>query len=279
MAKFIKDSFVFFEGFYSEEVFNLDNSDLEKKIDYIITNKIKSISIDITLIEFDFLKKIDFIEGVYVSENIILENFYTLKNLKRIVFNIKKKKLEINFSKFPKMELLSIDWHKDFPDLSKNENLKDLSIWNFKPKSKSFSELSLPKNLEKLQITESNILNLEGLVLGNLKELHAHHCNSLETVKGIENFSDKLTILVLDYCKKLFEYDDLKYPKYLEKLILGDCGDIPNLNWLKNLKNLKHFSFWNTKLIDGNTSPCFGINYVCFKNQKYYNCKEEEFNK
>jgi hypothetical protein len=182
----------------------------------------------------------------------------------------------LDYSKFSKLEILSIDWYNNFPDLSKNENLKELSVWKFRPKSKGLAELSLPKSLEKLHITESNILSLAGLELNNLREFEGHYCNALETVRGIDNFSNSLNVLILDYCRKLTSYEDLRYAKNLNKLILGDCGDIQNIKWLKDLKNMKHFSFWNTKLIDGDTSPCIGIDYVSFKNQKHYNYKKED---
>jgi hypothetical protein len=275
MAEFIKDGFSFFDGFFGEPVFNF--SDLaHDKISYLLANRIKNVSIDNSIIECDFLEKLDFIEEIYISDSICLKGIYHLKNLKRIVINIENKKDLIDFSCFPKLEILSIDWYNNFPDLSKNENLKELSVWKFKPKSKSLAELSLPKNLEKLHITESNILSLEGLELDNLKEFEGHYCNALETVKGIRNFSKNLNVLILDYCRKLTSYEDLKFAKNVEKLILGNSGDIPNLKWLKNLKKVKHFTFVNTKITDGDTSPCFGIDYIGFKNQKHYNYKEED---
>lgn len=278
MAEFIKDGFSFFDGFFNEPVFNLNDLD-KNKIDYIITNRIKNVSIDNSIFECDLLHKLDFIEEVYVSNNICLEGFYQLKKLKRIVINIENNKKSIDYSNFPNLEVLSIDWYSFFPDLSKNENLKELSVWKFKPKSKSLNELRLPEGLEKLHITESNILTLEGLQLSNLKEFEGHYCNSLESINGIENFSSSLKILILDYCRKLTQYNDLKNAKNLEKIILGSSGDIPSLDWLTKLKKVKHFSFWNTKLLDGDTSPCFGIDYVSFQNQKHYNHKAEEFSK
>lgn len=139
--------------------------------------------------------------------------------------------------------------------------------------------MSLPKSIERLKITQSNILSLQGLELDNLKEFEGHYCSSLVTVHGIEKFSKNLNILILDYCRKLKDYEELGQVYNLKKLILGDCGDIPNLQWLQNLKKLKHFSFWNTKLIDGDTSPCICIDYVSFKNAKHYNFKEEYFTK
>lgn len=282
MAIINKDGFDFYDDINGNiEAFILKGLNLNAELNYIINHNIKSIALN----QFDsksinslkFIDSLGFIEKISLDEiDLGLQDLYSLKNLKELSVNIKNKGQHLDYSKFSKLEILSIDWYNNFPDLSKNENLKELYIWKFKPKSKSLTELSLPKNLEKLHITESNILSLEGLELDNLKVFEGHYCNTLETVKGIENFSKKLNILILDYCRKLTFYEDLKFAENIEKLILGNSGDIPNLKWLKNLTKIKHFTFVNTKLTDGDTSPCFGIDYVGFKNQKYYNYKEED---
>jgi hypothetical protein len=277
MAEFLKDGFIFYDGFFNKPVFNLDNIDIEKKIKYIQDNDIKNISIDITIEDFSFIKEISFVEEIYISRNVDKEKLYLLKDVKRIVVNIEKGEPNLNFSKFPKLEILSIDWHKNFPDLSKNFRLKDLSIWKFKPATKSFAEIKLPNSLQKLHITESNIINLEGLNLNHLEEFQAHYCNSLKSLNGIKYISDSLEILILDYCRKLDDYDEIKVCTKLNKLVLGDCGPIPTLKWLSQLSNVKHFSFYGTKLVDGDTSPCLTIDFVSFQNEKHYNHKIEEF--
>lgn len=277
MAKFTKDNFTFFDGFFEEPVFSLDSLD-KKNIDYLVDKKFKSVAIDNSILGCISFEKLDFIEEIYISNNVCVDELYKLENLKRVVINIDNKNKSIDFYKFPKLEILSIDWYNNFPDLSKNENLRELSIWKFKPKSKSLAELSLPKRLEKLHITESNILDLSGLNLFSLKDFEAYYCSALNSVKGIESFSNNLNVMILENCRKLTYYEDIKYAKKLNKLILTKCGNMPNIKWIKELKNIKHFSFFDTKLVDGDTSYCFGIDYVSFKNQKHYNYKIEEFN-
>lgn len=277
MGMFEKDGYVFFDGFFKTPVFNFTSSNTEKQVEYLKKNNIKNISFEKSLLDFSFMDKIPFIEEVYISSNIKPVDLYKLKNLKRIIINISKKNPFIDYSQFINLEYLSIDWYNEFPDLSNNYNLKELVVWKYKPKSKSLNELTLPKNLRKLHITESNIENLEGLALSELIEFEGHYCSSLRSLKGLEEINKKLKSLVLDYCRKLENYNSLENCRNLEKIILGDCGDIPNLNWLKNMKKIKHLSFYNTKLLDGDVSLCFGIEYVSFKNSKNYNHKIEEF--
>lgn len=282
MAIITLDGFDFIDDLNGNpEAMIVKGESLIDEINYIKNKNIKSIYLTYfkskKIENLEFLKEIKVIEKVNFNDlEFEYTELYHLKNLKNITLSIKNKSQHLDFSKFPNLEILSIDWYNNFPDLSKNDNLKELSVWKFKPKSKSLAELSLPKSLEKLQITESNILSLEGLELNNLREFEGHYCNALETVKGIKKFSKNLNVLILDYCRKLTSYEDLKFAENIEKLILGNSGDIPNLLWLKNLKKVKHFTFVNTKLIDGDTSPCFGIDYIGFKNQKHYNYKEED---
>jgi hypothetical protein len=283
MAIITLDGFDFIDDINGNaEAMIVKGDSLVDEINYLKSKNIKSIYLTYfkskKIDNLEFLKELTFIEKVNFNDlDIGYTELYFLKNLKNITLSIKNKSQHLDFSRFPKLEILSIDWYNEFSDLSKNKNLKELSIWKFKPKTKSLAELSLPDGLEKLQISDSNILSLEGLKLNNLREFEVHYCNSLKTLNGIDKFSNKLNILILDHCRKLTSYEDLRFAGNLRKLILSDSGDIPNIHWLKDLKNIKHFSFWNTKLIDGDTSPCFGIDYITFKNQKHYNYKEEEF--
>jgi hypothetical protein len=282
MATIIQDDFEFYEEPNNHKIFILKGFKLTEELNYIKNKKILSVSLDNSHLqsftELSFLKEIDFIEEIRM-ENPLLDysGIYVLKQLKKMTINVEKGKPNLDYSKFKHLEYLSIDWYAKFPDLSQNMNLKELIIWKFRPNSKSLKELKLPENLESLEITESNIINFEGLNIPNLKKLEGHYCSKLESLLGIENLSHSLTTLILDYCGKLIQYDSLNNCKKLQKIILGDCGDLPTLDWLIDLKNVKHFSFWNTKLKDGNVNPCFGIDYVSFKNSKIYNHKIEEF--
>lgn len=283
MAIIKKDGFEFIDDINGNpEAFVLKGIFIEREIEYIIKNKIKSLYLNFFdskgINNLDFLERISFIEKININDlDIDYSGLYHLKNLEYAIICVKNKKQYLDYSEFKHLKYLSIDWYSQFPNLAKNEKLKELVIWKFKPKSKSFIELNLPKELENLEVTESNILSIEGLNLHNLKKIEAHYCNSLNSLRGIKNISLNLNAIILDNCKKLTNYNDLGDCKKLEKIILSNCGEIPSLKWLKELKRVKHFSFWNTRLYDGNTNPCFGIDYVSFKNAKHYNHKEEEF--
>ena len=284
MAIIKKDGFDFFTDLKGNpDSIILKYSYLSDVISYIKENRIISVSLAYFLSgdiqNLNFLKEVSFIEKFSINDpmNLDIADLYALENLKYLTISVTDKKQYLDYTQFKNLEYLSIDWYNHFPDLTENINLKELSIWKFRPKHKSFDGLKLPLDLENFQITESNVLNFNGLNLRNLISFEGHYCSKLENFEGLEGISNNLNILVLDYCRKLVDYEKLDTCKDLQKLILGNCGDIPSLSWLKSLHKVKHFSFWNTKLIDGDVSPCFGIDYVSFKNSKSYNYKEEEF--
>lgn len=281
MAIITQDGYEFYEGLNGHKIFILKGLNLKEELSYIKNKNILSIALGDLLqngiIDLSFLKEINFIEEIHTGDTLLdYSGIYYLNSLKRVTVNIEKAKPNLDFSKFQNLEYLSIDWYEKFPDLSNNLKLKELYIWKFRPKSQTFKDVVLPQNIEFLHITESNILNLDGLECSSLKTFEGHNCSKLESLSGIKGISN-IETLILDYCVRLTQYNDLKNCEQLRKIILGNCGTLPTLNWLKSLKNVNYFSFWGTKLESGDTSPCFGIDYVSFKNSKDYNHKSEEF--
>lgn len=280
MAIVQKDGFRFFQNDSGKLTsILLNDSDIKAQLDYAFSHHIFSVSISgffgFSKPDLNFFLDYPLIESVDISDvNIDIKGLYGLSNLKHLTLGVKSKKQHLDLSIFKYLEFLSIDWYSEFPDLSFNLNLQNLFIWKFKPKS--FSQLLVPNSLRTFHFTDSNIVSFEGINIPNLIELEAHNCSSLQSLKGIESISTNLTSLILDYCKKLSIYDQIRTCKNLSKLILGDCGEISSLDWIKDLDKLKHFSFYNTKLKDGNIFPCIGIDFVSFKNSKQYNLKMED---
>ncbi|EJL74391.1 hypothetical protein [Chryseobacterium populi] len=285
MAEIIKDGFTFYDRFKKEAIFSFapDNrADIQRSIEYIKKNKVKYISLSEKLLEkvdnLDFLGDMDFIEEIYISKyDMDFSGIYKLKNLKALSVIYQKVTPTIDYSRFEKLEDLSIDWYNKEIDLSENKNLKKLIIWKFKPKNKSFSYIKLPQSIESLEVTESNIHNLEGLELANLKHFEGHYCTKLTSLSGLKESADHLQSLTLSSCGSLVNYQELEHCKNLEKIILTRCGEMQSLSWLKNLKKVSHISFLHTKVIDGDIRYCLGIKYVAFTNSRHYNYKMEQF--
>jgi len=281
MGEKIKTDFHFSKDGKTMAIRGGDN--LINEIEYIKSKNINSLSInsDSIVNDLNFFNEINFVVQLYISKyDMDYSGIYRLKNLKSldIIYRDSKFKPNIDYSKLNKLEYLSINWYDKEIDLSENKNLKELIIWRFKPKNKSFSYIKLPESLERFEITESNIQNFEGLNLPNLKSFEGHYCNKLISLEGLKKSSDNLQSFILGSCGNLTKYEDLKYCKNLEKIILTKCGDMQSLSWLKPLKKVKHFTFLYTKVLDGDVSLCSEIKYVAFTNSHHYNHKMEEFN-
>ena len=285
MAIIKKDGFDFLDEINGiPESFILKGSNLYEEINYIKKEKILSIYLTYfeskDIVNLDFLKEINFIEKIIINDlDIEYSGLNYLDNLKHAILSVKNQKQYLDYSIFKYLETLSIDWYYKFPDLSNNNKLKELYIWKFKPKSKSFKEILLPKGLELLHITDSNVETLEGINCLGLRQFEAYYCSKLISLKGIERSRNSLTTLILENCKNLRDFESLWECSKIEKMILTNCGEIPSLKFLSKIQNLQMFTFSGTNIIDGNLDNLFNIDYVYFKNSKHYNHRIQKFSK
>lgn len=285
MAIIEKDGFDFIDDVYGNpEALIVKGLNLNEEVRYINENNIKSVYLTYfkskAITDLDFFKETSFIEKINLNDmDIDYSGLYHLHNLKHALLSIKNKRQYLDYSIFKNLEYLSIDWYTQFPDFTKNVKLKKLAISKFKPKSKSFIELKLPDRLQNLEITESNVLDFNGLELANLIKFEGYYCNCLQSFEGIKGIKKSLKTLILDYCPKLKDYDDLEQLKQIEKLILGDCGEISDLEFISKMPNLNFFSFVNTNVKNGNLKLLKQkkFSYLAFDDKRHYSNKLKEF--
>ena len=295
MSIISKDGFFFFESFNKPLSLILDKR-IDKIIEYINVNKIKSLTIqpnlhdvlpkekcqnyiltDIT--ETDFLEHIpNIIEIAFLEiNNCNLSGLYHLKKLRSLTIanavNNPSTNLRVDFSKFDKLEELYIDWFDRNFDISHNQKLSTVSIHKYCPQSFDFSELRLPKNIRNIEIVQSNIHNFNGLKGNFIERLELYYCNKLESLKGIRYISDKMRRLMIENAKHLTEYEEIIYCKNLESVVLVNCGNIDTLSWVKYLEKINHFVLEKTTVNDGNMNYLLSIDKVAYTNKKHYNCK------
>jgi len=212
----------------------VESDKLEECMEYALEKNITKISIHsydgYTLENVSFLRRYNFFKELSITDDKInIADVHSLKKLEYL--SLSNGQQSIDFSAFPNLKECSIDWNTRILILSEAKNLRKLKIWKYKPKSKSFIELNGLSALESLAITESNI---ESFVdIGNMKNIHSfegHYLSKLERLKGIEALAQNLKILILDFCKKLNKYEEsLEELKMLQKLILGNCGEIESI--------------------------------------------------
>ena len=158
----------------------------------------------------DFLPSMPALEQVWFWEISLkdVEGLYALKNLRR--FGIHEKRVAIDFSQFPELE--EVVWHPRGKDCGLEQLLKlrNLDLWRFKPKEKSYKALRLPQGVEKLEVNWSNPADLDGFpYLPRLRELQFHYCRNLASIDRIAEFAPNLRKLVVTRCANLVEFESV----------------------------------------------------------------------
>lgn len=71
-------------------------------------------------------------------------------------------------------------------------------------------------------------------------------------------------------CKRLNNLDVLKSMKKLKKLHLDEMI-LPNIDFVRDIKNLNYLSLVGTNILNGDISPAKDLDFVAIDNRKHYN--------
>ncbi|QQP81285.1 hypothetical protein JI729_08045 [Bacillus sp. TK-2] len=258
---------------------------LDEYVNFINTNNFTGVYINdlrYSLHHINFLERCPQIESLHISSTYITDYsaLYKLKNLKSL--SLEEPQVPLNLTElesFTNLEELHIQCNKNIKGFESCPNLKELYIWKYKPKQKNLEELISLQKIEKLSITQGNISSLKGCrSFPKLKHLELNYLRHLEHIDEIENNASTLKHIEFDHCSKLKNHEYLRYLTELETLILSSCGNIRNLQFIKELPKLKHLSFVDSTIVDGNLESCFGIDFVGFNNKRHYSHKFKELN-
>lgn len=220
--------------------------------------------------EIDFLKNYPFVERISVtSETIELSGLNYLSNLKHL--SLINDKQAVDFSNFPNLVVCQIEWNNKLQNIGLCKELKELQITKFNSKEKNLMPLSDLSNLEKLTLTRTNINSFNGLQkLQKLKQLEIYYAKGIENLSDINCISNTLINLHLSNCPNIKSYSEITELQKLYWLKLSKCGDIPSLSFIKEMPNLEKISFIDTNVLDGDLSPCIGLQHAGFTNKKHY---------
>src|SRR5262249_37613760 len=69
----------------------------------------------------------------------------------------------IDFSSFPLLEQYIGDWHPDNKNLNRCDELRSLTVWGYKPKSRDLRDFADVTRLERLEICDTKITSLDGV--------------------------------------------------------------------------------------------------------------------
>ncbi|MDB4802610.1 hypothetical protein OAH05_01650 [bacterium] len=188
----------------------------------------------------------------------------------------------IDFSCFPELEVFVGDWHVDNSNVACCEELRQLRVWQFKPKSKDLSDLANTTRLEWLTLTQTGITSLSGMeTLEDLRYFELAYAPKLESLEGLASGQKELRELDIQNAKKLSSYQPISELNLLRRLRLSSCAPMANLNWTKGLNFLDSFSFVETNVENGDLSPLLQLpklRYIGTMDKKHYNYKCDVLN-
>ncbi|WP_249222094.1 hypothetical protein [Planococcus alpniumensis] len=248
---------------------------LQESIHYIQAHQITNIEITYRYdkVQIDFLSECPGIENI-ILEGQSVENFegaYHLKGLRTLIINDASLALKIDLSQLTSLEEIFGKLPPKTLAIESLINLKKMMIWGYESKEQNLKEFAGFKNLVHLELINSNIISLEGIQeLKMLNFLGLSRMKGLTDIEAIQHLTENLTKLQIHLVKNIQDFSPIEKLRMLEYLSLNSCGDIPSIRFTKHLHNLKTLIFEDSNVVDGDVSPCVGLEHVYFTDNKHY---------
>ncbi|WP_145501656.1 leucine-rich repeat domain-containing protein [Yersinia similis] len=220
----------------------------------------------------------DNIRSIYIADDvnlkrINLEPLYQLKNLKKLVMQYLKGR--IDFSNISSLEALYITKADQEIDSLSIYGLEELLLVSIKNIDCKF--ISLLSELKILRISSARIDNLSGIeMLDKLEVIKLSHCPDLTDISSVGKLKE-LSELYVEKCKEINSFEFLNENNTINELFLSTVN---SLSFIPTMKCIKYLKFWELKDGDLNyllKSP--SLEKVDFYPQKkHYTHKKEEIN-
>lgn len=183
----------------------------------------------------------------------------------------------IDCSKIKGLEDIHIS-SAEYKNYNSIKTLKGLGLSNY-----SEGDLSNAFNseiLDTLSVFQSKIKSLNGIQKSyKMQCLYLHYNRLLSDISALKTIKTTLKTLRIENCPSIDDFSVLGELESLELLELSGNNELPNLNFLKTMKNLKTFVF-NVNIKDGDLSQCLKLSYAFSeKNRKHYNLKDSDLPK
>lgn len=146
-------------------------------------------------------------------------------------------------------------------------------------KHKDFQQISCSSRLKEVTLLNCGVQSLHGIDRHKgLESLSLHYLRSLRDISALNSIADTLKLLSIENCPRLSDFSALYNLIKLEHLHLYGGNDIPKLDFLRNMTNLRTFCI-TMNVVDGDLGLCTNIPYVSCKDRKHYNMKDRDLPK
>ena len=257
---------------------------LEEHIEYIQENQIKQAIVIAN--HLDFLRRCPSLEHISIYPSYTAQNFdysplYDLPNLRSLECHTKygfppNKVTTVDYSRLPNLEGLDLE-EQGHLNVSGVEALKVLSIGPRFFKKNDLRGTFQFSHLISLILCQTRLVSLDGIEdAANLKRLTLVYNSKMQNISALESVKDSLVWLEIDACGGIKDYSVLQRLHCLEYLELGESAVLPNLSFVNNMPNLKHFVF-RGKALDGDISVLDKVPNVLLIDRRHYNHKRAEY--
>lgn len=187
---------------------------------------------------------------------------------------------KIDYARINGLIDLSVDVNKGTLNYNRVKTLKSMKVGDFKGKNRDLTDLFCSPQLDTLEMIQCGIQSLNGIETSlRMQRLSLCYNRSLSDISALSKVKGTLKDLIITSCPKIEDFSVLGELENLEALELFGSNVLPNLDFLKTMKNLKFFSF-NMNVLDGDLTPCLRLPYVSSeRNRKHYNLKDKELPK
>lgn len=259
---------------------------LKEHIDFINEYKIEKAVIIADNIDFIIhcksFKYLKIIPADTVGNNFDYSPLYKMASLKCVyastTYGYKQAlSTHIDYSKINGLEDIGVTYrgHINYENI---ETLKSLGISGCK--KYDLTDVFKSPVLDTLSVIQCGFKSLEGIQQSKkLQCLYLYYNRSLKDISALSKMKGTLKALRIENCPKIEDFSVLGKLENLELLELVGSNKLPNLNFLKSMKNLKTFVF-DMNVLDGDLTPCLNLSYVYSdRNRKHYNLKDSDLPK
>ena len=158
------------------------------------------------------------------------------------------------------------------------DTLKSLTLWEYA--RSDLQETFCSEILDTLSIIRSKIRSLDGIQKSRKMQcVYLHYNRSLQDISDLRHVKKTLKALRIENCPKIEDFSVLGELENLELLELSGSNELPSLDFIKSMKNLKTFCF-SVNIKDGDLTPCLALTYAFSeRNHKHYNLKDKDLPK
>lgn len=185
-----------------------------------------------------------------------------------------------DYSKVNGLTSLSVCVNKGTLNYNRIDSLKSLNVGAFQGENRDLTDLFCSKELDTLRLIQCKNHSLNGIdTSSEIQCLYLEHNRLLDDISGLKKISSSLRLLRIQNCPKIKDFSILQTLENLELLQICGSNALPNIDFLKSMKNLKTFIF-DVNVLNGDISPCLSLSYATLgQNRKHYNLKDAQLPK